>query len=104
MKTSRFSDAQILSILPQAAPALCLSSRDAGDALRRCPDQTRLHLALRGAALLAQASDAVRIASSWRSNTPLRSALRLATTTASADFSLRLDAVALSDIRRDLPR
>jgi len=46
------------------------------------------------------------------SNTPSRSALRLRddfaafppTITTSADFSLRLSTVALSDARRDLPR
>ena len=50
----------------EAALTLRPPSHDAGGALRRCPAQNRLHRFLARTALLAQASDAVRPASSWR--------------------------------------
>jgi len=60
---------------PIAAPAPCSPLHDADGALRRCPARTRLHRVLPQAALRAQASDALRPASSSRRALP-RSALR----------------------------
>jgi hypothetical protein len=91
----------------QAALRLPRSGPGAGARFRRWPDHAGLHSALGWPAPLVGASDAFAWASSRLLTLPLVRSFAegpLATTTTSADLSLRLDAIALSGARRDLPR